>query len=125
MRKLLLETALILVFSLFSLATFLVKPSFADTNFDTHVNVNYKVNENGITSVTNTFTLKNKTSTLQAEKYIFSLKSIEPTNIKAYEKETKLKEPRKKTKIFQPTTFNSKFPKFWGTKLIFFRLRNL
>src|SRR3989344_4010938 len=96
MRKLLLETALILVFSLFSLATFLVKPSFADTNFDTHVNVNYKVNENGITSVTNTFTLKNKTSTLQAEKYIFSLKSIEPTNIKAYEKGSQLKVTKEK-----------------------------
>lgn len=78
------------VFVLF-LITLSVKPGLANENFDTYVNVKYKVNENGITSVTNTFTLKNRTSTLQAEKYILSLKGIDPTNIKAYEKGSQLK----------------------------------
>jgi len=56
------------------------------SNFITEATTEYKIKETGIASVTNTFTIKNVSSNFQAEKFVFTLKGIEPVNIKAYEK---------------------------------------
>lgn len=94
------------------------KNIFADTNFETYVNVEYKVNEIGITSVTNTFTLVNKTSKFQADKYILSLKGIDPTNLKAYEKGNLLQviRDKKEDTTFLTINFIDKIPGFGKTR---------
>lgn len=61
------------------------KNVYSQENFQINVNSEYKVSESGITSVTNTFNLVNKTSKYQADKYVFALKSTDPINVKSYE----------------------------------------
>lgn len=58
---------------------------FADDNFQTDINVEYKILEDGKTTVTNTVTIKNLKSDYFPKKYILNLKGVFPQNVKAYE----------------------------------------
>lgn len=60
-------------------------PAYADGEFITDVDVEYKVLESGKTAVTNKITLENVFSTLYATKYSLVLESIKPQNPKAYD----------------------------------------
>ncbi|MBU0570132.1 hypothetical protein KKB40_05155, partial [Patescibacteria group bacterium] len=61
------------------------KQIHASDNFSTSAAIEYKVHEDGNTTVTNTITIKNLTSEIQAVNYILNLENLEPVNPKAYE----------------------------------------
>ncbi len=70
----------------------LVAPNkvFAQSDFETTSNTEYKVLESGMAFVTSTVTIKNVKSTYYPQKYILNLNSIIPQNIKVYESGKKL-----------------------------------
>jgi hypothetical protein len=62
----------------------------ADTNFQTDINVEYKILESGKTNVTKTISIKNLKSEYFPKQYVLFLKGVSPENIKAYERGTLL-----------------------------------
>ena len=56
----------------------------AEGEFNTDFNVNYKVIDNGITSVSNQITLTNSFSNIYATSYSLVLEGIDPISVKAY-----------------------------------------
>ena len=72
-------------FFLFFAFLLFTKPSHASENFLTSATIEYKVHEDGNTTVTNTITIKNLTSKIQATDYILSLENLEPINPRAYQ----------------------------------------
>jgi len=71
----------------FMLSTCTVK---AEGEFRTDVEVTYKVNETGITTVTTNITLENLFTDFYATAYTLSLDNIKPSNLNAFENERKL-----------------------------------
>ncbi|MCK4588659.1 hypothetical protein KAT60_02470, partial [Candidatus Woesebacteria bacterium] len=61
------------------------KPADAQSEFIVDVNVNYDVQQNGITQVTHTITLENAFSNLYATNYILKLENIDPQNTRVYQ----------------------------------------
>ena len=77
-----------LLISAFLLATcymLLATSVKAEGEFAVDAHVEYKIADNGKTSVTHTVTLENLYSTLYATSYALSLSNIEPANPKAFE----------------------------------------
>ena len=70
------------------ISLFFVKTVNAQGNFNTSSKVEYKFQEDGKAYVTNTITIKNRSSNLYAKSYVMSLNSLKPGNIKAFEKGT-------------------------------------
>ena len=62
---------------------FLVPPTLAEGEFKTDVNVEYKIQQSGITTVSNTITLQNLFSDLYATSYTLVLDNIKAINVKA------------------------------------------
>lgn len=84
MKRLSFSVALVISFiSLYFLNT---RTILADSDFETSSNIEYKFQEDGRAYVTNTITIKNKSSNLYAKSYSITLNSLRPENIKAYEK---------------------------------------
>ena len=54
-------------------------------NFTVDANVEYKIQENGLTTVTNTISVKNNTSEYFSKNYLLNLTGVNPKNLKAYE----------------------------------------
>lgn len=75
--------AIILLF--FPLSFIFSRNSFAEDNFETDASIEYKVNDNGLSSVTNVFTLRNLKSELQVKSFVFTLRGVNPKNVKAFE----------------------------------------
>jgi len=73
---------LFLVFSFLFKAVNAVK---ADTNFQVDLNAEYKILDDGKTTITNTVSIKNLKSDYFPKKYVLNLKGVDPQNIKAYE----------------------------------------
>jgi len=67
------------------LLIFSTKNVKGDVNFTTDSNVEYKVQTTGETVVTNTITIRNRSSQLYAKSYILNLNNVNAKNIKAYE----------------------------------------
>ncbi len=63
---------------------------FAEDKFKTSIEVTYKVNESGITTITNRVTLENLYTDFYATAYTLSLDNIKAGNINAYEEGKKL-----------------------------------
>src|SRR3989344_5068054 len=82
-----------ILFSIFFLIaiTFFPKTAIADDNFQTSVNTEYKVQEDGKTIVTNTISIQNKKSDFYPKSYVLTLSGVSPENIKAYESGNLLK----------------------------------
>ncbi|MGB6882091.1 MAG: transglutaminase-like domain-containing protein [Microgenomates group bacterium] len=76
---------LVLVLISIALLLFLAKPAYAQDEFVVDVNVNYDVQETGITKVTHTITLENVFSNLYAKSYLLTLENIDPINPVSYE----------------------------------------
>lgn len=72
------------------LLIFSVTTSNAEGEFKTDVDVSYKVQESGITTVTNKITLENLFSDFYATAYTFILDNIKPVNLTAFEGAKKL-----------------------------------
>jgi len=62
----------------------------ASEDFFTTANIEYQVNETGITTVTNIISIRNLSSNLYSESYLFEFNSIDPSNIRVYESGKKL-----------------------------------
>ncbi len=63
---------------------------FAQSDFETTSNTEYKVVESGMTFVTSTISIKNTRSNFYPKKYIINLNSVIPQNVKVYETGRKL-----------------------------------
>jgi hypothetical protein len=74
-------TAFFILFAFLLLANH----TYASDNFLTSAAIEYKVHETGITTVTNTITIKNLTSEVQVVNYILNLENLEPINPRAYQ----------------------------------------
>lgn len=74
----------------------LVKVTSANTNFQTDLNVEYKVKDSGSVTITNTITIKNLKSDYFPKQYVMNLTGVSPENVKAYERGTLLKTSTKK-----------------------------
>lgn len=76
-----------IIFFLFFEFIFLFFPRnlYAQSNFIVDANIEYKIHENGNTTVTNTITLKNINEKYYAKYFYLNLTSIEPKNIRAFE----------------------------------------
>lgn len=66
------------------------KTTYADSNFETTANFEYKVEETGAVFVTNTFTIKNLKSNYFPKKFTYKLDGVSPQNIQVYETGRKL-----------------------------------
>jgi transglutaminase-like putative cysteine protease len=84
---------------LFTLGLFLISPktTFADREFKTNVDVNYEVQPNGITHVTQNISLENLFSEYYANSYQLTLKNITADNINVIESGQSLKYQVQKT----------------------------
>ena len=95
---------LLLFLSSFSLLfLFFISPTLAEGEFRTDVNVEYKIQHSGITTVSNTITLQNLFSDLYATSYTLVLDNIKAINVKASQTSKslpiELKEEGSKTSI--------------------------
>lgn len=72
---------LLFLFSCIVLSSVFIVPANAEGEFKTDVDVTYKVQESGITSVTNNITLENLFTNLYATSYTLILDNIKPTNL--------------------------------------------
>jgi len=74
---------LVFLFFCIILNSLFIIPAHAEGEFKTDVNVTYKVQETGITTVTNNITLENLFTNLYATAYTLVLDNIKPTNLTA------------------------------------------
>ena len=81
-----------IAFGIIALLLLLVAPShiYAQEEFIIDVNVNYSVQNTGITKVVHTITLENAQSNLYAQSYLLSLENINPINPASFEGDTQL-----------------------------------
>lgn len=78
-----LKKILFFLFSCIILNSLFIIPAHAEGEFKTEVDVSYKVQESGITTVTNNITLENLFTNLYATAYTLVLDNIKPTNLMA------------------------------------------
>jgi len=74
-----------LLLSLLLLSLIIAPNVAASENFTVDANVEYKIQESGVTTVTNTFSVKNNTSELFSKNYVLNLTGVNPKNLKAFE----------------------------------------
>lgn len=85
-----------IIFSFFFLLTPSLLPVGAAGEFYTDVSTQYQISETGKTLVTNTITIENTKTEVQATSFILDLQGITPLNSKAYEKDRLLRISSKK-----------------------------
>lgn len=78
------------LFSLLIFSSFFIVPTHAEGEFKTDVDVVYKVQESGITTITNNITLENLLSEVYATSYSLILDNIKPVNLTATQNGKKL-----------------------------------
>ncbi len=80
-----LKKLLVFLFFCIILNSLFIIPAYAEGEFKTDVDVTYKVQESGITTVTNKITLENLFTDFYATAYTFILDNIKPINLTASE----------------------------------------
>lgn len=81
---------LVFLFFCIVLNSVFIIPTYAEGEFRTGVEVTYKVQESGITTVTNKITLENLFTEVYATSYSLILDNIKPANLTAFQEEKKL-----------------------------------
>ena len=83
-------TILITFLALILISTQLSLPAYAENEFIIDANVDYKVNNDGITEISHNTTLENAFSTIYATSYTLALENINTSNIRAFQGNTEL-----------------------------------
>src|SRR4030043_1068261 len=86
-----LKKYLLSIITFFILFIVFPKNVIADEYFNVDIDINYKVNDNGKTSVDNDVTIENRNTEKYSLEYYFLLSNIEPKNIEVTEHENKLR----------------------------------
>jgi hypothetical protein len=81
---------IVITFNIFLLTFIFTDTVFANNDFETSANIEYKINESGITFVTSSILIKNKTSLIYPEKLILTIDNLKSENLKVHEEGSEL-----------------------------------